>query len=185
MESNTTFGPGALATPANIITGLRVAMTPVIAVLFLQHGPSWFAAALWVLVSITDGADGWVARKQGTTRSGAFLDPLADKILVFGVFSAIVAKSDTWWLPILIMGSREVWMSYHRAMLARRGISVPARQSGKVKTAFQLAAIMVLLTPDFGIARHLLSVILIWAAVLLALYSGALYLIDGRKVTHR
>lgn len=181
MSSNTTFGPSALATPANVVTAVRVAMTPVIAFLFLRYGPSWLAATLWIVVSLTDGADGWLARKQGVTRSGAFLDPLADKILVFGVFAVIVTRSATWWVPIVIMGVREIWMSYHRTNLARRGISVPARPLGKFKTVFQMAAIMVLITPDLGIFRHVLSVSLIWIALTLSMVSGFLYFVDGRR----
>ena len=178
--TNTTFGPSALATPANLVTAIRVAFTPVIGLVFLEHGPSWLAAVVWILVSLTDGADGWLARRQGATRSGAFLDPLADKILVFGVFLAIVVRSATWWFPISIMAVREIWMSYHRTILARRGISVPARPMGKLKTVFQMAAIMVLLTPDIGMVRGVLSGSLIWIALVLSLISGLLYIIDGR-----
>ena len=134
-----------------------------------------------MFVSLTDGADGWLARRQGVTRSGAFLDPLADKILIFGVFAAIVVKGDTWGVPILVMAIREFWMSWHRARLSRRGISVPARPLGKAKAVFQMAAVMALITPDLGVVRHPLSVSLIWIAVALALVSGLYYYLDGRR----
>ena len=179
--NRSTFGPGAIATPANLITASRVALTPVIAILVLQHGTTAIGSALWVFVSLTDGADGWLARRQGATRSGAFLDPLADKILVFGVLAAAVFKGELWSFPVLVMGIRELWMSWHRTRLARQGISIPARPLGKAKTVFQLAAVMVLITPDLGAPRHVLSVILIWAAVVLALVSGFYYYIDGRR----
>ncbi|KJF18997.1 MULTISPECIES: CDP-alcohol phosphatidyltransferase family protein [Acidithrix] len=177
--SSYTFGPSAIATPANIITAVRVAFTPVIAILFIHKGPSVLVALLWVFVSVTDGADGWLARRQGTTRSGAFLDPLADKILVFGVFFAIVAKGYAWWLPIAVMAVREVAMSYYRAHLGRRGVSVPARPLGKAKTVAQLLAIFVIVTPGIGGLRGPLSVSLIWIAAVLALVSGYFYFIDG------
>ncbi len=179
--NSSTFGPSAIATPANLITALRVALTPVIAVMVLSHGTTAVGAALWVFVSLTDGADGWLARRQGATRSGAFLDPLADKILVFGVLGAMVIKGETWGLPVLVMGGRELWMSWHRAKLSRRGISVPARPLGKAKTLFQMLAVMVLITPGLGVIRQPFSVTLIWMAVALALVSGFFYFLDGRR----
>ena len=179
--SSSTFGPTAIATPANLVTAARVAMTPVIAMLVLEHGTTALGAALWVIVSLTDKADGWLARRQGATRSGAFLDPLADKILVFGVLAAMVAKAEVWWVPVAIMGAREIWMSWNRTRLARRGISVPARPLGKLKTFFQMVAIMALITPGIDAVRAPLSVSLIWIATAFALVSGYYYYIDGRR----
>jgi CDP-diacylglycerol--glycerol-3-phosphate 3-phosphatidyltransferase len=181
--SNSTFGPTAIATPANLVTAARVAMTPVIAILVLEHGTSALGAGLWVIVSFTDKADGWLARRQGATRSGAFLDPLADKILVFGVLAAMVVKAQVWWLPVAIMGAREVWMSWHRTRLARRGISVPARPLGKLKTFFQMAAVLAMIVPGIDAVREPLSVSLIWIATGLALVSGYFYFIDGRRTS--
>src|SRR5579859_7279116 len=76
------FEPTALATPANAITGARILATPPILVLIVHFGVSWVAAGAWIAVASTDFLDGWVARRQGATTSGAFLDPLADKVLV-------------------------------------------------------------------------------------------------------
>src|SRR5262249_61861737 len=76
------FGEGAVATPANAITVARVLLAIPTLVLIAQRGASWPAVVLWLVLACTDGVDGWVARRDGTTRSGAFLDPLADKILV-------------------------------------------------------------------------------------------------------
>ncbi len=158
-------------------------MTPIIAMLVLDHGTSALGAVLWVLVSLTDKADGWLARRQGATRSGAFLDPLADKILVFGVLVAMVIKAEVWWVPVAIMGARELWMSWHRARLARVGISVPARPLGKLKTFFQMLAIMAVITPGIGAVREPLVVLLIWIATGLALVSGYFYYVDGRRTS--
>ena len=73
-----TFGPSAVLTPANGITVLRLLATPVLIVLIMLWGASWFTFVFGGLLALSDGIDGWLARKQGTTRSGAFLDPLAD-----------------------------------------------------------------------------------------------------------
>ena len=73
---------------------LRLLATPVVIALIMLWGASWFTFVFGGLLALSDGIDGWVARKQGTTRSGAFLDPLADKVVVLGALVALVAKGD-------------------------------------------------------------------------------------------
>ena len=85
------FGPSAVATPANAISVLRLLLAIPLFLMIVDDPSSWTALALWIVLSATDGVDGWLARKQGTTRSGAFLDPLADKVLVLGAMWALVA----------------------------------------------------------------------------------------------
>ncbi len=82
----------------------------------------------------TDGIDGWLARRHGTTRSGAFLDPLADKFLVLGAMFALVADHRFSWVPVVIIAVREVAISLYRIVAARHGVSVPARALAKLKT---------------------------------------------------
>ena len=65
-----------------------------------------------------------VVRKHGTTRSGAFLDPLADKVLVLGASWALVASGTFWWLPVLLITVREIGISAFRSWYARHGIAV-------------------------------------------------------------
>ena len=85
------FDPSARLTPANAITAVRLLATPVMLVLIVDLGVSWVAAGAWVAVASTDFLDGWVARRQGATTSGAFLDPLADKVLVLGALASLAA----------------------------------------------------------------------------------------------
>ena len=92
----TTFGPSALATPANAVTMARVGLTPMLLAGILASGASWPALALWIALASTDGVDGYLARRHGTTRSGAFLDPLADKLLVLGALACLVAEDIVW-----------------------------------------------------------------------------------------
>src|SRR5258706_12132207 len=78
------FGPSALLTPANLVTALRFALTVPLLQVIASDGVSWRATVGWIVLACTDGLDGWLARRDGTTRSGAFLHPLADKFLAIG-----------------------------------------------------------------------------------------------------
>ena len=180
--ATSSFGPTALATPANAITLARVLVLPVLVALVLASGASWGALALWFVLTVSDVVDGWLARRHGTTRSGAFLDPLADKIIVLGAMVALVAKGIVWWLPVSLIAFRELAISAYRSYVGRRGISVPARLSGKVKTWVQDIAVALALVPATGDAFEAAVVVVLWAAVGMTLAAGARYLLDGRQV---
>ena len=180
--STSGFGPTALATPANAITLARVVMMPVLIALVLGSGRSWEAFGLWFVLAASDVVDGWLARRHGATRSGAFLDPLADKIIVLGAMVALVAKGIVWWLPVALIAFRELAVSAYRSYVGRRGISVPARLSGKVKTWVQDIAVALALVPATGSVADAVSVTVLWAAVGMTLTTGAQYLLDGRRV---
>src|SRR5213079_603830 len=107
----------------------------------VADGASWTAVSFWVALCITDGIDGFLARRQGTTRSGAFLDPLADKVLVLGALIALVGAGVLWWLPVAIIALREVTISVFRSYWGRRGLAVPATKLAKVKTVTQEVAV--------------------------------------------
>lgn len=177
---STEFGPSALATPANGVTILRLALTPILLLMILHRGAAWPAVIFWVLLASTDGVDGFLARRMGTTRSGAFLDPLADKFLVLGAMVALVLEHTFWVLPVALIAVREVAMSVYRSWVGRRGVSIPARFSAKVKTVVQEIAVGLALLP---LTTHhpALADAFLWAGVLLALWSGAQYLLDGRR----
>ena len=179
--SSDTFGPSALATPANVITIGRLLLVPVLVAVILGGGASWPVLAFWIALACTDGLDGWLARKQGTTRSGAFLDPLADKFLVLGAMAALVAEETFWWLPVALIAFRELGISFYRTWEGRRGITIPARQWAKVKTVVQDVAVGLALLPSIQDERSIANVVL-WAAVVLTLVTGAQYLLDGARV---
>ena len=176
------FGPSALATPANAVTIARVVVTPVLLAMILGEGDSWLALVFWTVLSGTDWVDGWLARRQGVTRSGAFLDPLADKFLVLGAMSALVVEGVFWWLPVAVTAVREVAISLYRTLVGRRGVCVPARWWAKVKTVVQQFAVAFALLPTSSGTR-LVANVLLWSGVGLALFTGAQYLLDARKVT--
>jgi CDP-diacylglycerol---glycerol-3-phosphate 3-phosphatidyltransferase len=175
-----TFGPSALATPANALTIARLLATPLFVALILHEGATWLTAGVGIVVAGTDGIDGWLARRQGTTRSGAFLDPLADKVIVLGAMFALAAHGSFPWLPVIIIAIREIGMSLYRWSAGRHGISIPARPSAKVKTMVQDLAIATCLLPPLA-HNHTLQIVSIWAAAALTVYTGIEYMLDGRR----
>jgi CDP-diacylglycerol--glycerol-3-phosphate 3-phosphatidyltransferase len=178
----TEFGPTALATPANLITVARLLAAPILVMLVLDAGTSWAAVAAWLVLAGTDGVDGWLARRHGTTRSGAFLDPLADKFLVLGAMSALIAINRWWWVPVALIAGREIVISLYRSWVARLGVSVPARPLAKVKTLVQDLAVGAALLPLTGTHHPTVPLTLLWLAVALTLVTGAQYLLDGRRL---
>ncbi|HVC71271.1 MAG TPA: CDP-alcohol phosphatidyltransferase family protein [Acidimicrobiales bacterium] len=175
-----TFGPSALMTPANVITVARLLATPVVVVMVAMHGAGWWPFAVAFTIGATDGVDGWLARRQGTTRSGAFLDPLADKAVVLSLLFVLAAKAEFSWVPVGLIAAREVGMSVYRSLAGRRGISIPARNSAKIKTLVQGIAILLALTPPVTRHGYVLSMA-IWVAVAMTLGTGMQYLVDGRR----
>jgi CDP-diacylglycerol---glycerol-3-phosphate 3-phosphatidyltransferase len=143
----TSFGPSALATPANAVTITRLLLAPALWAMIVVAAPSYPVLALWIGLAATDGLDGWLARRMGTTRSGAFLDPLADKALVLGAMWAVVAIDDFWWLPVALITGRELAISGFRSYWGRRGLAVPATFWAKVKTVVQAVAVGLALLP--------------------------------------
>ena len=174
------FGPSALATPANAVTVARLLATPALLAVLLHRPDSWVALGLWVVLAGSDGVDGWVARRQGSTRSGAFLDPLADKFLVLGALVALVVKHRFWWLPVALIATRELVISGYRGYMGRRGVSVPARRWAKVKAVVQDVAVGFAVLPSTAHHRSVANTFL-WIAVVLTLVTGAQYLLDGRQ----
>lgn len=175
------FGPEALLTPANLLTLARIAATPVFLWHLNRQPVGWATLAMWFALCATDLVDGKLARRHGATRSGAFLDPLADKILVLGAFAILVAIDRVWWLPALLIAAREVGMSWYRSWIGRRGVSVPANRTAKVKTWVQCIAVGLVLLPST--ASHPLGYgAVVWLAVALTLWTGAQYAIEGRRL---
>lgn len=176
----TSFGPSALVTPANGVTMARVALTPLLLAVIGTSGPSYPALVGWIALASTDGVDGYLARRHGTTRSGAFLDPLADKLLVLGAMGVLAARGAFSWVPVVLIGVREVAMSGYRSWVGRRGVSIPARPSAKAKTVVQEVAVGVALFPPLAGDQAWAATSLLWLAVVLTLGTGVQYLLDGR-----
>jgi CDP-diacylglycerol--glycerol-3-phosphate 3-phosphatidyltransferase len=183
VERARRFGETAIKTPANAVTVMRLLFAiPVLVWILDQHDASWGTFAGWFFLSVTDGLDGWLARRDGTTRSGAFLDPLADKILVTGGFVALAIHGDIAWLPVLIIAAREGGVSVWRSLAGRRGISVPARQLGKWKASAQFFAVGIVLFPPTEDLPHLYNAF-VWLAVALSVISALDLILAARRPT--
>ncbi len=176
------FGPSAIATPANAVSIGRLLVSPLLLALVADSGGSWPVLGLWILLCVTDGVDGYLARRQGTTRSGAFLDPLADKVLVLGAMIALVLAGEFWWLPVTLIATREVAISLFRSYWGRRGLAVPATGWAKVKTFVQEVAVGFALLP-WTAGEGWLATSVLWMAVVLTLWTGAQYIHDGSRAT--
>jgi CDP-diacylglycerol--glycerol-3-phosphate 3-phosphatidyltransferase len=174
--------PSAIATWANAVTVARVMVSPVLFALITGSEGSWVALALWIVLCASDGIDGFLARRYGTTRSGAFLDPLADKVLVLGAMFTLVGRGVFPVLPVAIIAIREVTISLYRTFAGARGVSVPATPVAKLKTLFQQLAVGFALFPPTAVDGRKLWLTLLWIAVVLTVVSGAHYLLRARRV---
>ena len=171
--------------PANLLTVTRLLFAPLLFWLVLAaqdtRGASWVVFGLGIALASTDFLDGKVARRANVvSRSGAFLDPLADKVVIIGSAFCLVAVQRYWWLPVALITVRELAITAWRSRWARRGLALPARRSAKYKTLVQAAALAIAVAPPLQTQDALIAVVL-WVAVVWTLVSGAQYLLDGQN----
>ncbi|MBM45818.1 MAG: CDP-diacylglycerol--glycerol-3-phosphate 3-phosphatidyltransferase [Acidimicrobiaceae bacterium] len=182
-KGSPTYGPTALATPANFVTVARILATPVFVLLIARREPSWVTFAVGFAIGMSDFVDGWLARRQGATSSGAFLDPLADKVLVLGGMFALVANGQFHWFPVGVIALRELVISGYRSRVGRRGISVPATKMAKWKTFVQLWSIGFAVIPPIASSAHWIATSALWLALVLTVQTGFSYMVGARKIS--
>lgn len=165
----------------NIITVFRIAMVPVVGLaLWTRPTFSWAVACcvLFVVAMLSDVVDGWLARKWDLQSvAGAFLDPLADKLMML---VALVMMIPLGWVPawvVVIMESRELAISGLRMVAMSEGMVISAGSLGKFKTSYQSTAVGFLLWhyPSIGIDAHSVGILLLYVALFFSLASGAEY----------
>jgi CDP-diacylglycerol--glycerol-3-phosphate 3-phosphatidyltransferase len=172
-----------------LLTWARIAAIPaIVGVFYLPDGwvrPFWqnnFACWLFVAAAITDAVDGWYARKYvQMTPLGAFLDPVADKLIVSAALIVLLALDRVDPFVALVIIGREITISALREWMAQMGAarSVAVNRLGKAKTIAQMVAIPMLLFHDplFGVVPvALLGTVLIYVAAVLTVYSMFYYL---------
>ena len=178
-------GKSTLLTIPNILTLLRIALIPVFVVVYYlpYHWSALAGAVIFSLAGITDWVDGYLARKMGqSTKLGAFLDPVADKLMVAAALVLLVEAHATALLviPSIVIISREITVSALREWMAELGkrASVAVSFVGKVKTTVQMVAITGLLAnePDMEYWVVWLAYLLLYAATGLTLWSMIMYL---------
>ena len=170
----------------NALTVLRICMIPVLVVVFYLPFQNHLlvAAVIFAVAAITDWVDGYLARKLGqTTAFGAFLDPVADKLMVAVALVLLVERHDTvlFTLAACVIIGREIVISALREWMAELGArtSVAVSYVGKVKTAFQMVAITALLAIDPNTNESwllALCYVVLYIAAIVTLWSMFIYL---------
>jgi CDP-diacylglycerol--glycerol-3-phosphate 3-phosphatidyltransferase len=183
---------------ANWITIVRMTLIPVFLVVLLGHFGSastwadwrpWLAAAVFAVLAATDAVDGYVARTRNeVTTFGKFIDPLADKLLVTAALVGLVElRSLPGWVAIVIIG-RELVVSGLRMVAVAEGVVIAASHWGKVKTVFQIVAVIMFIlksapifTPYFALVDTLTWIVMA-VALALTVWSAAVYFYHAREV---
>ena len=166
---------------ANKLTILRVFMIPVfLLVLYLDvPNANYWALAIFVVASLTDTLDGYIARHYNqTTDFGKFMDPLADKCLVTAamLWFVEIGQMPAWALLVVII--REFAVSGLRMVAADKGRVIAAGWSGKVKTASTMVCIVLMLLPIPPVANRICTAVI----VLTTIYSGVEYFMKNLDV---
>lgn len=167
-------------TTANKISIARIFLIPVFLVFALIEVPfgEYIAGLVFILASITDWVDGYIARKYNqTTTFGKFLDPLADKLLVTAAVLVFIERGYMGSVPALIIIARELIVTSLRIVAMGEGIVIAAQKSGKLKTFIQIVGIVFLFTPLRGIDLGFMSAgdLAVWIMVAITVISGIEY----------
>ncbi len=184
----------------NILTLIRIALIPVLAVLLLSPSreAGFWAAAVFSVASVTDWLDGYLARRMGiVTVFGKFLDPIADKLMVMAALIMILPfERVPAWMVLVILG-REIIITGLRGIASTEGIVISASDLGKFKTIFQMVAIIGLLLhydyhwffgiehPYLVVNMHNAGMFYLWIATIMTVWSGVDYLAKFIKVIAR
>ncbi|HIY32451.1 MAG TPA: CDP-diacylglycerol--glycerol-3-phosphate 3-phosphatidyltransferase [Candidatus Evtepia faecavium] len=168
-------------TTANKLTLCRVVMIPIFLVLLYVDfsGHLWAALAVFILASVTDFIDGYVARHYNQiTDFGKFMDPLADKLLVMSAMAWFVEVA---WMPawaFFVVIARELAVTGLRLVAVEQGRVIAAAKSGKVKTACTMVGIILMLIfPNATLRLVCVAVILVTT-----IYSGIEYFVKNKDV---
>ena len=174
----------------NRLTFFRMLMIPVVvlALYFTEDTPQWLipyqswlghiACWIFVVASITDFLDGYIARKRNiVTVFGSFLDPIADKFLVVSALIMLMGLDRVHPIVVIILVLREMYMTSLRLLAMTEDVDVPVSNMGKWKTGTQMVATPMLMVYDdfLGMDMALLGTILIYIAALLSLWSALKY----------
>ena len=170
----------------NAVTMLRIGVIPVFFLLLLSPGPteSLVIAGIFVVASLTDLLDGYIARKyQIVTTMGKFLDPIADKLVVNTAMILMIplGRIPAWIVAIIII--RDFTVDGIRTIASSEGVVIQASRVAKQKTLCQVVAVTALMIhyPFLGADAHLVGMAILYLALVLTVYSGLDYLMKFIK----
>ena len=164
----------------NKLTMFRIILVPVTMALMLLNQPIW-AGIVFAVASITDFFDGYIARKYNLVTSfGKIMDPLADKILVFGALLCFIQNGTINVWPVAIIIARELFVTCMRVVAVDKGKVIAASWWGKVKTNVQIFA--VLFSIFFELAYPTACTVVLWIAALFTLASWVAYIFENIEV---
>ena len=169
----------------NKITIARMFLVPVLIVLYYMYPNTYAPAIIFIIASLTDMLDGYLARKNDQiTAFGKFIDPLADKILAITALILFLESEILPAVPVIIVIYREFAVSGFRLVAANRGVTIAAGKTGKIKTALQFIGIAMILIAIGGDFNQLLSigVITIYLSVVMTVVSFIVYIKDNIEV---
>ena len=168
----------------NLVSVLRILLIPVVIWLIGQQttAAGWAAVVVFTLGALSDGLDGYLARRHSMkTATGAWLDPLSDKLFVAAPAVVLSVLGEfPWWATVAII-AREVSVQFLRWRLDTQAVSMPASKVAKAKTVAQIIAVGMSMAP-LPDSLDTIKTIVIVVAVALTLYSGAEYFLTS---THR
>lgn len=171
----------------NLLTAARVVLVVPVVALTLKRtdASSWLAFAAFAVAAVTDGLDGYLARRLDLVSAGGQLwDPIADKVLVTASMAALVVveRFPLWAAGVIV--AREVAVMVLRWAAVRRGRGFSPSIAGKAKTGAQLVAVLLFLLPLRG-AWERAGTGILWLAVVLTVVSGLDYLLRARRLLER
>ena len=175
-------------TIASKVTIARICLIPVFIVCYDLWGGLWsgaIPAAVFVLASMTDWVDGYLARSRNeVTNFGKFMDPIADKLLVMSAFVLLVGDGRMTGVSCIIILAREFIISGFRLIASDRGMVLAAGKLGRIKTTLQIIAIVLLLLNNFPFVYIGIPMdkIVLAAAVVMTVWSGADYIVKNRQI---
>ena len=175
-------------TIASKVSIARICLIPVFIVCYDLWGGLWsgaIPAAVFVLASMTDWVDGYLARSRNeVTNFGKFMDPIADKLLVMSAFVLLVGDGRMTGVSCIIILAREFIISGFRLIGSDRGMVLAAGKLGKIKTTLQIIAIVLLLLNKFPFVYIGIPMdkIVLAAAVVMTVWSGVDYIVKNRQI---
>lgn len=159
----------------NLLVFCRLALIPFFVWAF-ESGKPLLALTLFSVAAITDFFDGYLARKwNATSKLGAMLDQISDKLLVCAALLCLVAEQGAWLVPALVIILREIWVSGLREYMGEQGIAMPVSKLGKWKTATQMLGLFALLSQDLCLELGLMGNLLLTIAAFLSSISAWQY----------